>query len=260
MELYKFYGRGRDNNTTNYYYTNNKEDITVDLINYKAIFIERNEINLDFKTDLLKITVDFNHRPFFNINKFILEKTLSVQVKKQITLSNGDIRYMFIYNRQIINYEIDVKNQTITLFCNNLSNLFDTKIPKRSFTTGCSFKFKSKECSVLSSSYLSTIYFNDIFLSRDRKTISFDNSVIITDDYFNNGILNNNSIISNKNNQINLLYPVFDFQLQQFISQGFIVLSAGCNKTVSDCKNKFNNIRNYGGFPYIPAKNPTQGL
>ena len=56
------------------------------------------------------------------------------------------------------------------------------------------------------------------------------------------------------------MYPIFDFQLAKFRADGFITLSRGCSKTVSDCKNKFNNISNYGGFPYIPAKNPTQGL
>lgn len=264
MELYKFYGRGRDNNKLEYYYTNNKEEIKDSIPGgtriWKPIFIERTEISLDFKTDLLKITVDFNQQPFSNINKFILEKTLNVQIFKRFIVSQNNIRDVYIYNRQIINYEIDVKNQTITLFCNNLSNLFDTKIPKRQFSTGCGFKFKSNECGVSSSAYLSTIYFNEIFLSDDRKSIYFDNSVTISNDYFNNGIINNNSIISNKDNKINVLYPIFDFQLQQWQTQGFITLSAGCNKTMSDCENKFNNIQNFGGFPFIPAKNPTQGL
>jgi len=30
-------------------------------------------------------------------------------------------------------------------------------------------------------------------------------------------------------------------------------LFAGCDKTISNCKNKFNNLKNYGGFPDIPG-------
>ena len=30
----------------------------------------------------------------------------------------------------------------------------------------------------------------------------------------------------------------------------------GCNRTIRDCIKKFNNVQNFGGFPWIPSKNP----
>lgn len=33
----------------------------------------------------------------------------------------------------------------------------------------------------------------------------------------------------------------------------------GCNRTVSDCTNKFNNLDNYGGIPDLPGKSPFDG-
>jgi hypothetical protein len=33
----------------------------------------------------------------------------------------------------------------------------------------------------------------------------------------------------------------------------------GCMRTKEDCKNKFNNIDNYGGYPFIPLTNPFGG-
>jgi len=35
-----------------------------------------------------------------------------------------------------------------------------------------------------------------------------------------------------------------------------VTLYPGCEHTVGDCKNKFDNILNYGGFPAFPQKNP----
>lgn len=35
-----------------------------------------------------------------------------------------------------------------------------------------------------------------------------------------------------------------------------ITAYTGCNHTTSDCVNKYNNIENFGGFPWIPTKNP----
>jgi len=31
---------------------------------------------------------------------------------------------------------------------------------------------------------------------------------------------------------------------------------AGCNHSVSTCKTKFDNVRNYGGCPFVPTRNP----
>jgi uncharacterized phage protein (TIGR02218 family) len=32
--------------------------------------------------------------------------------------------------------------------------------------------------------------------------------------------------------------------------------NAGCKHRVEDCRDKFSNIANYGGFPFVPLKNP----
>jgi uncharacterized phage protein (TIGR02218 family) len=36
-------------------------------------------------------------------------------------------------------------------------------------------------------------------------------------------------------------------------------LYAGCDRSTSTCLNRFNNLANFGGFPYIPQKNPFAG-
>ena len=36
-------------------------------------------------------------------------------------------------------------------------------------------------------------------------------------------------------------------------------LYPGCDKLMSTCSGKFNNLDNYGGFPWVPARNPYDG-
>lgn len=38
-----------------------------------------------------------------------------------------------------------------------------------------------------------------------------------------------------------------------------VELFAGCNHSFTDCRDKFNNVENFGGFPWIPLKNPMGG-
>jgi uncharacterized phage protein (TIGR02218 family) len=33
----------------------------------------------------------------------------------------------------------------------------------------------------------------------------------------------------------------------------------GCNRTTDQCQNRFNNLSNYGGFPYVPVESPFGG-
>lgn len=35
-----------------------------------------------------------------------------------------------------------------------------------------------------------------------------------------------------------------------------LVLRAGCNHSLTTCRTKFNNVTNFGGFPWVPTENP----
>jgi uncharacterized phage protein (TIGR02218 family) len=38
-----------------------------------------------------------------------------------------------------------------------------------------------------------------------------------------------------------------------------VQLYAGCDHTMAHCKDRFGNLDNFGGFPFIPVKNPFTG-
>jgi uncharacterized phage protein (TIGR02218 family) len=49
---------------------------------------------------------------------------------------------------------------------------------------------------------------------------------------------------------VELLYPV------QIAAGTSVTLTAGCDHSTATCASRFDNLANYGGFPFIPAKNP----
>ena len=53
-------------------------------------------------------------------------------------------------------------------------------------------------------------------------------------------------------NTFNLHVP-FDSSVKPGV---VLIAYQGCSKSAVDCKNKFNNIRNFNGCPYIPSDNP----
>lgn len=57
-------------------------------------------------------------------------------------------------------------------------------------------------------------------------------------------------IVSNTDSTVTLL------SLSPFIEGEAVMLYRGCDKTLTTCRDKFGNLPNYGGFPFIPNKNP----
>lgn len=63
-------------------------------------------------------------------------------------------------------------------------------------------------------------------------------------------------IISNSSNVIRIGYPFFDLVVGDTVE-----LTQGCNHLrLGDCKARFNNVPNYGGYDFIPEVNPFQQL
>lgn len=82
------------------------------------------------------------------------------------------------------------------------------------------------------------------------------------DGYFAGGMLKTTEgylryITSHFGNKVFLMTPIRSLA-EEVDNNGSaaVTLYPGCDHTIDTCKNKFNNIENYGGFPWIPNRNP----
>ena len=60
-------------------------------------------------------------------------------------------------------------------------------------------------------------------------------------------------ITNHSGSSITLIRPV------DFAGDFNITIYPGCDRTITTCNDKFGNRNNFGGFPYIPLKNPFNG-
>lgn len=77
------------------------------------------------------------------------------------------------------------------------------------------------------------------------------------EDYFTYGYVEYNydyRMITKHDNTNGLIYLHTPFDID--IEGKTVAVYPGCDKTPETCKNKFNNLENFLGFPYIPNKNP----
>jgi len=62
------------------------------------------------------------------------------------------------------------------------------------------------------------------------------------------------SIVAHSGANLTLTRPVPEFAVGSQIR-----LYPGCDHTKGTCNTKFNNLDNFGGFPWIPIRNPFDG-
>lgn len=61
-------------------------------------------------------------------------------------------------------------------------------------------------------------------------------------------------VLDNVGSEVSIGYPFVDLRPGDGVE-----LVKGCDHSLATCKAKFDNVINFGGFPYIPADNPFSG-
>lgn len=109
--------------------------------------------------------------------------------------------------------------------------------------------------------------FNDDVADCDGVTVTMTDLSLFDDGYFTGGMietLDNNVLRYVLNHSGNVLTLARPFEhLQALFDAGppplAVNLYPGCAKNLATCIDRFNNVLNYGGFPWIPNKNPMGG-
>lgn len=89
-------------------------------------------------------------------------------------------------------------------------------------------------------------------------TVQIATAASVADGYFVTGMLASDTgkrmIVGHAGVHLTLVTPFPD------LTPGMAVrLYAGCDHSLNICRQRFNNLANYGGFPFIPGKNPFAG-
>lgn len=121
----------------------------------------------------------------------------------------------------------------------------------------CNHTLFDARCKVNRATYTQTAYVTEV----QKQLISVDNMVFATGALAGGEMTNirtgeKQGIVGNAANVITLGYPFFDI-----LAGDQIELTQGCDHMrLGHCKNRFNNVVNYGGMDFIPEVNPFEQL
>lgn len=143
----------------------------------------------------------------------------------------------------------------ITLECESVFTSMRRMGLRAAYQRTCRHTLYSGACGVSMNTYKTTATVQ----SSQGSVMTLTINGTFADGYFTGGIVKLASgatrfIISHTSSSITLSRP-----FTESVGGATIEMFAGCDHLKSTCMSKFNNLLNFGGFPYIPNTNPFGG-
>jgi len=171
----------------------------------------------------------------------------------------------------------EASDDAVTLECEDIFTSMRRPGNRARYQKGCRHALYSPQCGVIADDYAVpvmiigqdgfTIEVDDLFMpdsvGSNAPLDSNDSNYVAPDsfpgDYFLGGVVEladgaRRAIVGQSGTTLILISQFSNLDAD---SVGVpATLYPGCKHNTSDCKNKFNNLNNYGGFPWLPGKNP----
>jgi len=254
IELYKF-----SMGDNNWYYTSADKNITYDEIEYEAFPLKRGiiEQSPDLNRNSLKIETlrNFVIADFFKVSS--PEKPILLTIIGFDRNEINEENYCILWTGRLMSCQWE--ELTCTFFCESLLTMFKRPALKKHYQLTCPYTLYGSACGLNKDLYK----YEGIVTSINHATIEINIGSTPNDNFFNGGFLQYESptgvpyfryIKSQIGNTLILNQVPYDLSINDTI-----YCYPGCDHTMNTCKDKFDNLPNFGGFPWIPQLNPMTG-
>lgn len=170
-----------------------------------------------------------------------------------------DAEVVHIWSGRVKN--ANFKGAAVELFCESILTASRAQGLKRNFGANCSHVLYDQTpltCGVNKASHAMTAAVSAVMGSvitsasfASNPSGYYSGGII---EWVNAGLTEYRMILEHSGANIRLVAP-----LHGMASGATVTVYPGCDRTTSQCAGRFNNLANYGGFPYVPTKTPFGG-
>ena len=253
VELYEFV-RG----PTTFRYTSNDTDYVFETKTYEATTLVRS--GLEDTGELPKSNLKIEARRDFPVSElFRLPPPSDVVTLKILRVHRTDAGQegATIWLGRGINAEW--KGARSELTCESLFTALRRPGLRRPYQRSCPHLLYSAPCGVSDIAYKETVAVTGVL----GPVVSADEFALQADGYYAGGyvrwerapgLYERRAIRGQTGGSITMLYPLEGLEIGASID-----VYPGCDHSLATCNSKFSNLANFGGFPFIPIKNPFGG-
>jgi len=249
IELYWFAQGSRG-----YYYTNCVDDVIFNNQTYKAAPIKRAETRIEARASEDRITIEVSED--LEIARLFVPTPPTFPLWVTIyRYHEGENDFFYFWRGRVSAAER--RDYICTFECENILASTRKKGLRRKFGIQCNHMLYDPRCGVSEAAY----QFDTTIVGINRRIVTVASTNNAPTDYYLAGRMrlartgDVRFIVQHNNNDLRLNASFSDARPGDVVS-----LFAGCDHTFTTCVTKFNNGINYGGFPYIPTKNPFERI
>lgn len=235
--------------TERFFYTSFERLVVFQGNSYEAAKIERSPISYEEKIKAIRTKIK---APLSDpVSRYISNNALSsVTVKIYRVFVESTTDFEVIFDGRIINVEAQKKGAVID--CESNSTIFRNKLPLVVHQAFCNHRLFDGGCGLNENDFKTTTV-----VTVNNVEISSSDFAGFDDQHFQHGHVlttygDYRMITSHIGNTITVHVP-FDTRL---FTGSTVSVFAGCDKSPSACRAKFDNFDNFLGFPFIPSNNP----
>lgn len=259
IELYTFEG------ADTFRYTSAAVSQVVGLNTFKAIPMKRTAPVVSLKEDSGSMSIELPFRDPFALrylggippapDTVIIEQFHSSDSTQEVTL---------FWKGSVSSVTFSGTKATVAL--SGLMAKTSQQIPSQTYSWMCDHNLFDKRCKLSQAAF--TYPFTIVAVSTDGLQITLSETdgvaaaaVAADVSYFNGGLFLTGAdgsqrmgldfSVSGSDFILTLLVPILGVVVGQGISY-----TSGCDKSVDTCVSRYGNVKNYGGFPFVPTLNP----
>jgi uncharacterized phage protein (TIGR02218 family) len=240
-------------------YTTADRPVVIDFLTYEPLPIKRGTIAPTGDASTSNLVVELaKESPLGRL--FLIQPPSEVITITIFSKHFQDAEFTVIWKGRITNCEFS--DPFLKFNCESIfSSLQRVGIPRR-FSVGCTHDLYGNGCRVTREAYR----LDGVVLTMDGVDLTTGAAGALPDGYFAGGYMTwVHNVRGNLESRM-IIYSQGDIGLIRLVAvpNGLglgqeIKIYAGCDHKQATCHNKFGNVINFGGQPYIPQKNPFGG-
>jgi len=235
-------------------FTSHYEDITYSGNTYTASSIRHQAINQSGQVERVTMEVVFPKSSSF-ASTFFTPNYSNVQTLTILRFHHGvDSGFEVMWKGRVISYE--ARGDEVILTCESIQTTMRNAGLRGKFQRSCRHSLYDSNCGV---------NIEDFYVDATIDSIDgFDLTVTVAsgdeqdDNYYRGGVVEKDGEFTFVRKDVSNVLTV-QYLIDGLTAGDTVRIAPGCNLSKDTCVNKFNNVVNFGGFPYIPKNNPFLG-
>lgn len=247
VELYHIWRDGGEN----WYYTDGDVDIDFGGNTYEVAILSRRSVRFNSQLEVQTLEIQASYLEdatlaYISINPV---EILWVSVMK-LHRDQSPLESQVIFLGQI--KQVGFQGKKATIKCVGFEHFLKKTIPVWRYQLTCNHDVFNTECGLTKASYKLT---TTITLSANGLQLTSSDFGLQSDGYYTGGEIvfgdESRAISYHVGNTVNLVYKMYTLSDSDSIDA-----YPGCDGRAETCRDKYSNIINFLGFPFIPEENP----